>query len=61
MKVETCVTIIKILGYNAEIDECGFPVFLLTEAQYKKGWRKYERIIRSLGWKRTWTMKEIKK
>lgn len=60
MNAEECVAAIRALGYEAEVDEAGLPTFLLTEKQYKKGWRCYERMIRSLGWNRSWGMREVK-
>lgn len=59
MTAEECVAAIRAFGYEAEVEE-GLPMFLLTEKQYKKGWRRYERMIRSLGWKRSWGMREVK-
>lgn len=47
MTAEECVAIIRAFGYEAEVEE-GLPMFLLTEKQYKKGWRRYERGMREV-------------
>lgn len=60
MTAEQCVEKLIALGYDASVDEeQHLPTLRLSAAEMRKR-RKYEKLIASVGWCRSWGMREVK-
>lgn len=61
MTAEQCVEKLIALGYDAFIDEeQHLPTLRLSAVEMRKK-RKYERLIASVGWNRSWGKQEVRK
>lgn len=61
MTAEQCVEKLIALGYDAFVDEeQHLPTLRLSAVEMRKK-RKYEKLIASVGWCRSWGKQEVKK
>ena len=61
MTAEQCVEKLIALGYDAFVDEeQHLPTLRLSGVEMRKK-RKYEKLIASVGWGRSWGKQEVKK